>query len=119
MPRPSQASSGDAATGGGRGAANATGAFKNRVVKASRMPQLPEEHHKITLRPRGGLNLSTVSTTVIGTAVIGASGLMAEQANEDVVCPNFTQIIIVLSTPEADNAARYLKIKSFKFVEAE
>ncbi|KAH8008774.1 hypothetical protein HPB51_004164 [Rhipicephalus microplus] len=119
MPCNSQASSGDAATSGGRRAANATGAFKNRVVKASRMPQLPEEHPKIIIRPRGGLNLSKVSTTAIGTALIKTSGLTAQQANEDVVCPNFTQNIIVVSTSEPDNAARYVRIKSFKIVKAE
>ncbi|KAL1426746.1 hypothetical protein MTO96_018061 [Rhipicephalus appendiculatus] len=56
----SQASLVDAATGGGTRAAYAGGAFNTRIVKASRMPQLPEEHHKIVIRPRGGLNLSKV-----------------------------------------------------------
>ncbi|KAH8027777.1 hypothetical protein HPB51_009497 [Rhipicephalus microplus] len=60
-----------------------------------------------------------MSTTAIGTAVIEASGLTAEKANEDVVCPNFTQNIVLVSTPEPDNAARYVIIKSFKIVEAE
>ncbi|KAH8022671.1 hypothetical protein HPB51_000971 [Rhipicephalus microplus] len=78
VPCNSEVSSGDAATGGGRRAGNATGAFKNHLVKASRMPQLPEEHHNIIIPPRGGLNLSKVSTTAIGTAVIEASGLTAE-----------------------------------------
>ncbi|XP_049523915.1 uncharacterized protein LOC125945707 [Dermacentor silvarum] len=31
--------------------------IKNRIVKASRMPPMPEEHIKIVIRPRGGLNL--------------------------------------------------------------
>ncbi|KAL1443905.1 hypothetical protein MTO96_030136 [Rhipicephalus appendiculatus] len=100
-------------------AANIGGVFKNRIVKASRMPQMPEVHHKIVIRPRGGLNLSKVSTTAIGTAVIAASGLTEEQASEDVVCPNFTQNIVVVSTPEPDHAARYVRIKSFKIVETE
>ncbi|KAH7940129.1 hypothetical protein HPB52_021882 [Rhipicephalus sanguineus] len=106
-------------SGGGTGPANATAAIKNRIIKASRMPQLPEEHHKIIIRPRGGLNLSKVSTTAIGTAVIEASGLTAEQASEDVVCPNFTQNMVVVSTPEPDDAARYVRIKSFKILETE
>lgn len=46
------------------------GMVKNRIIKASRMPQLPEEHRKIIIRPRGGLNLNKVSTTTIGSAVI-------------------------------------------------
>ncbi|KAH7949048.1 hypothetical protein HPB49_004510 [Dermacentor silvarum] len=83
-----------------------TTTFKNRIVKASRMPQLPQEHSKIVIRPRGGLNLSKVSTTAIGVAVIEASGLTPEQAREDVVCPNFTQNIVVVSTPDPSHAAR-------------
>ncbi|KAH7954618.1 hypothetical protein HPB49_020238 [Dermacentor silvarum] len=83
-----------------------TSTFKNRIVKASRMPQLPQEHSKIVIRPRGGLNLSKVSTTAIGVAVIEASGLTPEQAREDVVCPNFTQNIVVVSTPDPSHAAR-------------
>ncbi|KAH7949910.1 hypothetical protein HPB49_016800 [Dermacentor silvarum] len=102
----------DAATGGSKGPATNSGTFKNRIVKASRMPQLPQKHRKITMRPRGGLHLSKVSTTAIGTAVIEASGLMAEQASEDVVCPNFTQNIVVVSTPEPDHAARYVRIST-------
>ncbi|KAH7965111.1 hypothetical protein HPB49_003426 [Dermacentor silvarum] len=105
------------AAGGGRG--SVIGATKNRIVKASRMPQLPEEHSKIIIRPRGGLNLNKVSTTAIGAAVIEASGLTAEQAREDVVCPNFTQNIVVVSTPKPERAAKYVRIKSFKIVETE
>ncbi|KAH7971182.1 hypothetical protein HPB49_019988 [Dermacentor silvarum] len=104
----SQASGGDAATGGIKRPATKTAAIKNRIVKASRMPQLPEEDRKIIIRPRGGLNLSKVSTTAIGTAVIEASGLTADQASENVVCPNFTQNIVVVSTPEPDHATREL-----------
>ncbi|KAH7931480.1 hypothetical protein HPB49_003797 [Dermacentor silvarum] len=81
-----------------------TTTFKNRIVKASRMPLLPQEHSKIIIRPRGGLNLSKVSTTAIGVAVIEASGLTQEQAREDVICPNFTQNIGVVRTPAPSHA---------------
>lgn len=118
-PYNSQASSGDAATGGSRKATNGTGTFNNRIVKASRTSQLPEEHHESIVQPRRGLHLSNVSTMAIQPAVIEASGLIAEQANEDVVCPNFTQNIVVVSTPEPDHATRYARINSFKIVETE
>ncbi|XP_054917180.2 uncharacterized protein [Dermacentor andersoni] len=95
------------------------GMVKNRVIRASRMPQLPEQHSKIIIRPRGGLNLNKVSTTTIGSAVIEASGLTEDEAREDVVCPNFTQNIIVVSTPKPEHAAKYVRIKSFKIMEAE
>ncbi|KAH6942847.1 hypothetical protein HPB50_010991 [Hyalomma asiaticum] len=47
------------------------------------------------------------------------SRLTAEQANEDVVCANLTQNIVVVSTPKPDHAARHLRIKSFKIVDTE
>ncbi|XP_072142010.1 uncharacterized protein [Dermacentor andersoni] len=80
------------------------------------MPQPPEEPSKIIIRPRGGLNLNKVSTITIGTAVIEASGLLEEQAHED-VCPNFIEDIIVVSTPKPDHAATCVRIKSFKIME--
>ncbi|XP_070389593.1 uncharacterized protein [Dermacentor albipictus] len=70
------------------------------------MPQLPEEHRKIIIRPRGGLNLNKVSTTTTGSAFIEASRLTEEEAREDVVCPNFTQNILVVSTPKPEHAAK-------------
>ncbi|KAH6941297.1 hypothetical protein HPB50_016068 [Hyalomma asiaticum] len=89
------------------------------IVKASRRPQLTEEHRKIIFRPRGGLNLSKLSTTIIAPAAIEASGLTADQAKEDVVCPNFTQNIVVVSTPKADHAARHVRTNSFKIVDTD
>ncbi|KAH7965649.1 hypothetical protein HPB49_009275 [Dermacentor silvarum] len=77
------------------------------------------EQSKIIIRPRGGLNLSKVSTTSIGVAVIEASGLTPEQAREDVVCPNFTQNIVVVSKPDPSQAARYVPIKSIIIAETE
>ncbi|KAH7955036.1 hypothetical protein HPB49_024223 [Dermacentor silvarum] len=35
--------------------------IKNRIVKAPRMPPMPEEHIKIVIRPRRGLNLEKIS----------------------------------------------------------
>lgn len=100
-----------------KGAAGAD-KLKRRIVKASRMPQLPEEHRKIIVRPRGGLNLNKVSTA-IGEAVVEAAGLTADQAKEDIVCPNFTQNIVVVSTPDSSHAERYVRIKSITIMEAE
>ncbi|XP_072140743.1 E3 SUMO-protein ligase ZBED1-like [Dermacentor andersoni] len=45
-----------------KGAAGAD-KLKRRIVKASRMPQLPEERRKIIVRPRGGLNLNKLCNT--------------------------------------------------------
>ncbi|XP_070388661.1 uncharacterized protein [Dermacentor albipictus] len=48
-----------------------------------------------------------------------ASLAREDDAHEDVVCPNFIQNIIVVSTPTPEHAAKYVIIKSFKIMEAE
>ncbi|KAH7933110.1 hypothetical protein HPB49_008338 [Dermacentor silvarum] len=88
--------------------------IKNRIVKASRMPPMPEEHIKIVIRPRGGLNLEKVSPPTVGRAIVEAAGLSTEQTNEDVICPNFMQNILVASTPERSNAERYVRLRSIR-----
>ncbi|KAH6939677.1 hypothetical protein HPB50_020430 [Hyalomma asiaticum] len=88
--------------------------IKNRIVKASGMPPMPEEHIKIVIRPRGGLNLEKVSPTTVGSAVVDAAGLSSEQTKEDVICPNFKENILVASTPERSNAERYVLLKSIR-----
>lgn len=88
--------------------------IKQRIVKASRMPPMPEEHIKIVIRPRGGLNLEKVSPTTVGRAIVEAAGLTTEQTTEDVICPNFMQNILVASTPERNNAERYVRIRSMR-----
>ncbi|KAH7963832.1 hypothetical protein HPB52_023446 [Rhipicephalus sanguineus] len=88
--------------------------IKQRIVKASRMPPMPEEHIKIVIRPRGGLNLEKVSPTTVGRAIVEAAGLTTEQTTEDVICPNFMQNILVASTPERNNAERYVRIMSIR-----
>ncbi|XP_077553506.1 uncharacterized protein LOC144168379 [Haemaphysalis longicornis] len=82
----------------------------NRVVKASRMPPMPQEHIKIVIRPRGGLNLEKVGPTV-GKAITEAASLSSEQTLHDVICPNITQNIMVASTPLRENADKYARIK--------
>lgn len=88
--------------------------IKNRIVKASRMPPMPEEHIKIVIRPRGGLNLEKVSPPTVGRAIVEAAGLSTEQTKEDVICPNFMQNILVASTPERSNAERYVRLRSIR-----
>ncbi|KAH6927685.1 hypothetical protein HPB50_007049 [Hyalomma asiaticum] len=88
--------------------------IKNRIVKASCMPPMPEEHIKIVIRPRRGLNLEKVSPTTVDSAVVDAAGLSSEQTKEHIICPNFKQNILVASTPERSNAERYVRLKSIR-----
>ncbi|KAH7971364.1 hypothetical protein HPB49_022685 [Dermacentor silvarum] len=87
---------------------------KNRIVKASRMPPMPEEHIKIVIRPRGGLNFEIVSPPTVGRAIVEAAGLSTEQTKEHVICPNFMQNILVASTPERSNAERHVRLRSIR-----
>ncbi|KAH7939680.1 hypothetical protein HPB52_015817 [Rhipicephalus sanguineus] len=85
---------------------------KNRVVRASRMPYMPKDHFKIILRPRGGINISKMGSTKVGKAIIEASGLGSDQTASDIICPNVSQNIMVASTPERENAEKYVRIRS-------
>ncbi|KAL1447461.1 hypothetical protein MTO96_028575 [Rhipicephalus appendiculatus] len=75
------------------------------------MPPMPKEHIKIVIRPRGGLNITKTGPTVIGRAIVDAAGLNPSQTNEDVLCPNYQQNIMVASTPERHNAEKYSRIR--------
>ncbi|KAH8040828.1 hypothetical protein HPB51_012998 [Rhipicephalus microplus] len=85
---------------------------KNRVTRASRMPNMPKAHFKIILRPRGGSNISKMGSTKVGKAIIEATGLGLDQMASEIICPNVSQNIMVASTPERENAERYVKIRS-------
>ncbi|KAH7944608.1 hypothetical protein HPB52_021967 [Rhipicephalus sanguineus] len=45
-----------------------------------------------------------LSTTAIGEAIVEAAGLTADQAKGHIVSPNFTQNIVLVSTPDSDLA---------------
>ncbi|KAL1482483.1 hypothetical protein MTO96_033765 [Rhipicephalus appendiculatus] len=85
---------------------------KRRVIKAGRMPPLPKDDAKIIIRPRGGLDVSKAGATTVGKAIMEAAGVGEANAGADVICPNLQQNIIVVSTPDRENATRYTRIKS-------
>ncbi|KAL1417179.1 hypothetical protein MTO96_000660 [Rhipicephalus appendiculatus] len=87
---------------------------KKKVIKAARMPPLPKEDAKIILRPRGGLDVSSVGVTTVGRAIMKASGIDEAKASSDVICPNLQQNIVVVSTPDRENASRYTRIKTIE-----
>ncbi|KAH6936147.1 hypothetical protein HPB50_014178 [Hyalomma asiaticum] len=67
-----------------------------RIQKTSRMPRLPAGDYKVVIRPRGGLSVAQ---------------LAFEERESDVICPNKTQNILVVSTPDPDRADQYRQIK--------
>ncbi|KAH7968190.1 hypothetical protein HPB52_006448 [Rhipicephalus sanguineus] len=83
----------------------------NRIVRPSRVPPMPKEHIKIVSRPKGGINITKTGPIVIGRAIVEAAGLNSSETNEDVMCPNYGQNIMVASTPERHNADKYYRIR--------
>ncbi|KAK8772005.1 hypothetical protein V5799_024751 [Amblyomma americanum] len=86
--------------------------FKSKLHKAARMPELPRQDIKIVMRPRGGLNLGEVSRFEISRAIIAAANVIGEEVTQDVICPNKQQNIVVISTPNRQNADRYSAVRN-------
>ncbi|KAH7953541.1 hypothetical protein HPB49_009733 [Dermacentor silvarum] len=86
----------------------------NWVIRASRMPPLPQDNIKIVLRPKGGLNIQKVGPTSVSKALMAAVELNPEQTTEDYICPNITQNIMVASTPFRENAEKYADVRAIR-----
>lgn len=84
--------------------------IKSKIIRGGRMPPLPKEEAKIIVRPRGGLCISKVGPTAVADAIWQAAGLDSATRDTDTMCPNFQQNIMVISTPNRNNAARYVGI---------
>ncbi|XP_070393573.1 uncharacterized protein [Dermacentor albipictus] len=74
---------------------------------ASRMPNLPTDDYKIIVRPRDGINVSKYQKDRVHCCIRNAAGVGREAAEEDSVCLNERQNVIVVSTPSEDRARRY------------
>ncbi|KAL1424572.1 hypothetical protein MTO96_020040 [Rhipicephalus appendiculatus] len=85
---------------------------KAQVLKAGRMPPLPKDEIKIILRPKGGLHISKVGSATVTAAIFDATKITPAESQEDTICPNAQQNIIVISTPHPHNADRYVRLKS-------
>lgn len=90
----------------GRGPENA----KCKLIEGARMPALPREDTKIVVRPRGGLNISKVGHVEVGRAIYAAAGVSKEERIRDVICPNYQQNIVIISTSKRENANRYVRV---------
>ncbi|KAL1476892.1 hypothetical protein MTO96_018034 [Rhipicephalus appendiculatus] len=72
---------------------------KAQVLKAGRMPPLPKGEIKIILRPKGGLHISKVGSPTVTAGIFDATQITPAESQEDIICPNAQQNIIVISTP--------------------
>lgn len=82
------------------------------AAKAARMPNiLPREETKIVIRPRGGLNIARTPLPVIQAALLHATRLGSADTVRDTFCPNLTQNILIISTPDELRATRYATVQ--------
>ncbi|KAH7935778.1 hypothetical protein HPB52_013458 [Rhipicephalus sanguineus] len=94
-----------------KGRYNHTPSTFQRVVVGSRLPRMPEDHFRVIVRPKGGLNVSRVDHFALSKSLIMAAALTDKQAEQDSVYPNKTQNIIVISTPIIANAKAYAGVR--------
>lgn len=85
--------------------------LKQQLIKASRMPYLPKGDFKIIIRPKGGLKIGELGAARVASCVYQAAGIPGEHREDDTVCLNVHQNIIVVSTPSEANADRYQKVE--------
>lgn len=78
------------------------------------MPHLHNEHTKIVVRPKGGLNLSKVGGPIVTEAIFRATCITKEERALDTICPNNQQSIIVVSTPNEASIDKYLQMKQIR-----
>ncbi|KAH7968156.1 hypothetical protein HPB52_006377 [Rhipicephalus sanguineus] len=78
------------------------------------MPQLPREDYKIIVRPREGLRVSDHGAARIANSVYQAADIPREAREQDTICPNYQQNIIVVSNPVEEHANRYQRIACIK-----
>lgn len=110
---PNTSAASQAGVGGTNKAQRDPRAHKQQVLKAGKMPALPRDHHKVVIRPRGGLNVAAVGIVRLASALYRAASVSPQDATEDIICPNMQQNIIVVSTPHSSNAERYRRLASF------
>ncbi|KAH8041546.1 hypothetical protein HPB51_016991 [Rhipicephalus microplus] len=94
----------------GRHTATAHGGVR-RLAAASRLTQLLRSHIRVMVRQKGGLNLKKVSLIRLAQALETAAKLSPEETLEDIVYPNITQNIVVVSTPASRNTGAYAALR--------
>ncbi|KAL1417583.1 hypothetical protein MTO96_006137 [Rhipicephalus appendiculatus] len=84
----------------------------DRILNSSKMPKLPEGDVRVIIRPRDGLNIRATCSASLDEAIYEAAGLTRD--DQLTICPNLTQNIVVVSTPESATAERLRRIKEIQ-----
>ncbi|KAH7972011.1 hypothetical protein HPB52_005042 [Rhipicephalus sanguineus] len=111
------------AKGSGNGSSR-TAASQNvlrRVVKASRIPNLPRDHFKTITRPRGGMDVGMdvkkTDLLIFKHSLAKAASLTAKQVFDDMLSTNPFQKIFVAATPFEKNACAYARVQEMSMGE--
>ncbi|KAH7978979.1 hypothetical protein HPB49_007611 [Dermacentor silvarum] len=73
------------------------------------MPRLPRDDIKIIVRPKDGLNIRNTCGTSLGEAIRKEAVVGDDEMST--ICPNPTQKILMISTPDETTATKIAKIK--------
>ncbi|KAH6931297.1 hypothetical protein HPB50_023496 [Hyalomma asiaticum] len=81
-----------------------------RPARKPRQPRLPDNHVKVVIRPRDGLNLSKMGEAQVRDAILREVDLNATLLKEDIYRTCVETNLIVVSTPHLSNAEIYSRI---------
>ncbi|KAH7966905.1 hypothetical protein HPB49_020393 [Dermacentor silvarum] len=81
----------------------------NKVLRESRMPRLPRDDIKIIVRPKDGLNIRNTCGMSLDEAI--RKEAVVGDDEKITICPNPTQSILVISTPDETTATKIAMIK--------
>ncbi|KAH7982804.1 hypothetical protein HPB52_007197 [Rhipicephalus sanguineus] len=90
-----------------------------QIMAASRMPSLPKEDYKISVRPRDGFKVTDYGINRLECCVANAAEIPRKETEEDTVCANYKQNILVVSTPSQERAEKYRAIARLRIGDKE
>ncbi|KAH7972912.1 hypothetical protein HPB52_018666 [Rhipicephalus sanguineus] len=90
-----------------------------QIMAASRMPSLPKEDYKIIVRPRDGFKVTDYGINRLECCVANAAEIPRKESEEDTVCANYKQNILVVSTPSEERAEKYRAIARLRIGDKE
>ncbi|KAH8030747.1 hypothetical protein HPB51_011587 [Rhipicephalus microplus] len=93
-----------------RGVTATPNATLRRIAAVSRLPMMPRSHIQVIVRPGGGLNVQACNPYRLLAAPAMSAQLAPSVTEEDIMFPNSMQIIFVVSTPSATDAAAYSRV---------
>lgn len=75
---------------------------------------MPRGDYKIVIRPRGALKISEHGIVQLTAAVQDAAGIPRDEREEDIVCSNNYQNILIVSTSDQEHANKYQEVGRIK-----